>query len=102
MMEGEVIAETLNVAVTDNTSVRLAFVFILAKVAKTVYDDKDESNECPTAFRMLIPLTSKALSGIKKIGALTNFNDRHVSLRNDANDRAGQSLQTSSTVFDLK
>ena len=56
LMEGEVITEKLNVAVTDSTSVRLAFVFILAKVAKTLYDDKDESNECPIALRMLMPL----------------------------------------------
>ena len=101
LMEGEVITEKLNVAVTDSTSVRLAFVFILAKVAKTLYDDKDESNECPIALRMLMPLISTALSGIKKIGALTKSNDRHVTLRKDANDRAGQSLQTASTVFDL-
>lgn len=101
LMEGEVITEKLNVAVTDNTSVRLAFVFILAKVTKTVYDDMDESNECPIALRMLMPLISTALSGIRKTGALTKSNDRHVSLRKDANDRAGQSLQTASTVFDL-
>ncbi len=101
LMGGEVITEKLNVAMTDNTSVRLVFVFILAKVAKTVNDDKDESNECPKALRMLMPLISTALSGIKKVGALTKSNDRHVSLRKDANDQAGQSLQTASTVFDL-
>jgi hypothetical protein len=101
LIEGEVITEKLNVAVTDNTSVRLAFVFILDKIAKTVYDDMDESNECPIALRMLMPLISTALSGIRKTGALTKSNDRHVSLRKDANDRAGQSLQTASTVFDL-
>ena len=100
-MDGKIHAEALNVALADNTAELGPEKGLFANMISTFMEKKEGSGPCPNAFRMLMPPTAIALSGITALGALAKAKVKHVSRREDANDPMGHRLQTPSPSLGL-
>ena len=72
-----------------------------ASITSTCTDGKDDTFTWSIASKMLMPLMANDLSGINREGGSVTKRVKHVSRRDDANERGGQGLQKWSALLDL-